>query len=518
MKSVKLNVLANYAGTAWSFGLGICFTGVYFQMLGASNYGLVGIAQTLQMFMQAGDIGLSASAGREMARATADPRQKPAVILRTLGLLNASMASLLAGLLWLASPWLVAHWINIGSMDSAIASKCLRWAVLMLAFQAVASFYSAALMGLQRQVLVSSLNVSFQTLRHFGTWALLASFGSTIGIYFAAQTIVTVLYAVVLCCTASSAVRAHEKIPWFDQAVLARCWSFGLASAGTTIVGLLTSQLDRLILAKYLGLADFGIYSLAANIAANVSRAIVPLTSALYPRFTQLVEAGDRLGLEHLYARACTYAGVITLPIALCFATMPTPILAIFTGSPDVASHAGWVLTLLASGAALSACSSMAYCVQQAHGNQLFAFKLNLACLLTYSPLLWFAISRWGALGAAAACLLLNTINFLIYPTYSALRYFPQGGFAVYGTGFVWPLTLACVPFIAAYLLPWQPAARTGYALYCATATALAYLSVFLGYYCFFPANPLAALMPPIFRQKGVAFSGGRQCKGNRCP
>lgn len=509
MNSVKVNTLANYAGTAWSFGLGICFTGVYFHMLGASNYGLVGIAQTLQMLMQAGDIGLSASAGREMARATADYRQKPLIILRTLGLLNASMAALVALLLWISTPWLVANWINVGSMDSAIVRSCLRWAVLMLAFQAVASFYSAALMGLQRQLLVNGLNGSFQTLRHFGTWAMLAILGPTIGIYFAVQTVVTALNAVVLCCTAGSIVRVHGETKWFDKAVLARCWSFGFASAGTTILGILVSQLDRLILAKYLSLGNFGIYSLAANIAAYVSRATSPLIGALYPRFTQLVEAGDRIGLDRLYSRSCAYTGLITLPVALCFAFMSTPILVIFTGSQDVAPHAGLLLTLLATGAALSPCSNMAYCVQQAHGNQLFALKVSLACLFTYSPLLYLAINRWGALGAAAAWLLLNTINFIIYPTYSTLRYFPNRGFAVYWTGLVLPLLCACVPFIAAYFIPWQPSSRTGYALYCATATAMAYVCIIVGYFCFFKANPLAGLMPATFTRKVLVCHGG---------
>jgi O-antigen/teichoic acid export membrane protein len=268
------------------------------------------------------------------------------------------------------------------------------------------------------------------------------------------------------------------------------------------------SQLDRLLLAKYLNLGDFGIYSLAANIAAYVSRAIAPLVGALYPRFTQLVEAGDQIGLEHLYSRACSYAGLVTLPVALCFATMPTPILAIFTGSQHAAQDASWILMLLASGAALTAYSNMAYSVQQAHGNQLFALKVNAAYLFTYSPLLWFAISRWGALGAAGAYFLLHTVNFIIHPTYSALRYFPKGGFAVYWTGFVWPLAFACVPFIATYFVPWHPFSRTGYALYCGTATAMAYLGIILGYCCFFPANPLVGMIPTAFRRRGVASRG----------
>jgi O-antigen/teichoic acid export membrane protein len=483
MTSSRVNALANYIGTGVSFGLNLIFAGVYFTILGASNYGLIAVAQSLQMLMQAGDIGLSASVNRELARPLSTLRQSHLLILRTLGLLNAAMAAVVASIVWIATPGLIRNWINVSEFDATAATSCLRVAVVMLFFQATASFYTSALMGLQRQILANKINTAFHILRHFGTWGMLVSVGPSVLVFFVTQACVTACCATSLFFAANMAANAPEEKAWFSRGVLSRCWGFGLASAGTNIIGMFVSQLDRLILAKYLTLSEYGLYSLAATIASYASRAVVPLQAALYPRFIHLVETRDRRRLELLYLRAQSFAGSLAMPAALCLIFYPGKVLGVFTGTHAIEHSALIVLAMLAAGSAMAVCSNMAYSLQQAHGNQLFAFKLSVLCLFLYSPALWLAAGRWGALGAAACGLALNTVNFILFPTYTTIKYMPAVGLAPYRLGFLYPLLLSSLAFIATHLLLPNRSPYIPDLVFCAIVTAAAYGMVSICYY-----------------------------------
>ena len=72
--SLRRNVLANYAGQAWTGVMGIAFIPIYIRILGIEAYGLIGIFAILQGAMALLDTGMTSTFNREMARYSAGVR------------------------------------------------------------------------------------------------------------------------------------------------------------------------------------------------------------------------------------------------------------------------------------------------------------------------------------------------------------------------------------------------------------------------------------------------------------
>jgi O-antigen/teichoic acid export membrane protein len=67
-------------------------------------------------------------------------------------------------------------------------------------------------------------------------------------------------------------------------------------AALTTIL----TQLDKVILSKMLTLESFGYYTLVFSLASILSQLVTPVSSALFPKFSQIVAGGERTELGSL--------------------------------------------------------------------------------------------------------------------------------------------------------------------------------------------------------------------------
>jgi len=126
---IKRNVVANFAGNAWSAMLGLAFTAFYFRVLGPENFGLVSVSLLLQTLAQVFDLGLSGTINRELARTSSSDSkaENPVVILNTLGVLNLSFALTCTLVFLLTAPWIATSWLNANELSSKTIQACLRW-------------------------------------------------------------------------------------------------------------------------------------------------------------------------------------------------------------------------------------------------------------------------------------------------------------------------------------------------------------------------------------------------------
>src|SRR5207244_2665624 len=149
------------------------------------------------------------------------------------------------------------------------------------------------------------------------------------------------------------------------------------------------------------------------------------------------------LELRLLYARGCSLVGLSVFPAAAVLVVLASPVLRFFTGSLNVPESARIILIVLSVGTAVGACNQLPYALQQAHGNQTFALRVNLLYLVLYSPLLCFLSMVYGGVGASVAVLILNLANFIFFPVYSARHYLDGGLARFYLNTFLFPITLA---------------------------------------------------------------------------
>jgi O-antigen/teichoic acid export membrane protein len=175
--------------------------------------------------------------------------------------------------------------------------------------------------------------------------------------------------------------------------------------------------MDKILLSRMLTLKSFGYYVLAATIANSLYLLVAPITTAYYPRFTELVETKNADGLRVAYHQAAQLVTVLMGGAAVILVLFADRILYVWSGDPVLTQQAAALLPLLAIGTFLNAVIWIPYQIQLAHGWTVLTVKINLVAVLVLIPAILWLVPSYGAIAAAWIWLTLNSgyLIFLIF-------------------------------------------------------------------------------------------------------
>jgi O-antigen/teichoic acid export membrane protein len=171
---------------------------------------------------------------------------------------------------------------------------------------------------------------------------------------------------------------------------------------------MLLTQLDKIILSKMLSLESFGYYMLAFNIANNLNNFVTPIYSALFPKFTQLVSAGDTSQLASLYHKGTRLLVTLMLPVVMTMVVFSNELLELWLNDPVVSQNTQPIFVLLLIGTAMNALMVLPYALQLAYGWTRFTIYKNLIASVFLVPLLLVLVDWHQGVGAAVVWLILN--------------------------------------------------------------------------------------------------------------
>ena len=158
----------------------------------------------------------------------------------------------------------------------------------------------------------------------------------TIQAYFSYQIIIS---AVETSCLAGAlwwSLPGRGTVAAFSVARLKPVWRFSGGMTGISVVVLLLTQTDKIILSKMLSLELFGYYVLAWTVTATLLRIIDPIDSAVYPTLTRLVAQKNEQGLRDLYHKSCQMQIVLLVPAALVLILFGDAALIVWSGDPGI--------------------------------------------------------------------------------------------------------------------------------------------------------------------------------------
>jgi O-antigen/teichoic acid export membrane protein len=384
---------------------------LYVSYLGIEAYGLIGVFTSLLALFALLDLGLSTTLNRELAKLSAEPgaADKARDLLRTLEALYWPIAGLIAIGVALAAPFIAGDWVRADRLSVGSVQTAVGLMGLTIGLQWPASLYSGGLMGLQRQVLLGGVNAGVATLRAVGAALVLAHYAATIEAFFCWQAAVSAVQTALTGAMLWRSLPRGAKPPHFSARILSEVWRLAAGMAAISALGVVLTQLDKVILVKLLPLAEFGYYSLAWTVATGLYFLIGPLYAALFPRFTQLVAQHDEAALRRVYHEGCQWMSVILLPVAVVIALFPAELLRLWTGDALLAEHSHVLLSLVIAGTALNGLMSLPTALQLAYGWTSLAVVTNLVAVAALVPLIFALTSRFGAVGGAAAWVLLNS-------------------------------------------------------------------------------------------------------------
>ena len=389
---------------------------LYIKFLGLEAWGLIGIFASLQAICALLDLGLSATLNREMARLSVrdEKGQEMRDLTRTLELIYWGIAAAIGISVFALAPLIAHHWVQASQLSPTTIQQAIGVMGLAICLQWPFGLYSGGLLGLQRQVLLSGINVGIATFRGVGAILILWTLSSTLQAFFLWQVAVNLLQTCLAGLFLWRSLPKTETGASFQSKLLRGTWRFTAGISGIAVTWVILTQLDKVILSRLLSLEMFGYYVLAGAVATSIYFVVLSVFSAIYPRFTQLVSLGDEEGLRELYHHSCQLMSVLILPVSIVIAFFSKEILFLWTGNLQIVEHTHLILSILAAGTALNGLMHLPYALQLAHGWTKLAFYTNVVAVLLLTPLIIHMTSRYGALGAASVWFMFNGSAFLV--------------------------------------------------------------------------------------------------------
>jgi O-antigen/teichoic acid export membrane protein len=391
------------------------FLPYYIKLIGFEAYGLVGIYTTLLALSNIFDLGLGSSMTREMARLSSqsNPPKDFRNLTRTLEAIYWATGILIAACIFFAAPFISEHWVNAKELPHATIKQGIFCIGIALGILWPSFLYTGGLMGLQKQVLLNTINVIVGTIRAIGMVLILTYVSSTIQTFFLWQIVINIIQTLLTAVFLWRSLPKSSVAARFDKTILSRLRGYAMGIAGITIIGMVCIQLDKIFLSRTLPLDIFGYYTFANTIAWALSHISVPIHSVFFPHFSQLISLNDNDRLKHIYHVSCQLMSALIIPTALFIIFFSSELILLWTQSVEIVQKTSFLVKLLMTGTMFNALSILPTALQYAYGWTRLSFYLNLLNLIVMVPLMYGGAHHFGAEGVAWLWIVMN-VSFLL--------------------------------------------------------------------------------------------------------
>jgi O-antigen/teichoic acid export membrane protein len=456
MSTYRLNLITNIFGATWSAVVQLLCFPVYIHILGIENYGLISFYVTLQVLLQALDLGLSPTMNRQLARYSVRRDGSGAAhdLVRTVEVGYWLLGVAIGVTLIVAAPLISTSWLKPAALSPGAVQRAVVYMGVLIILQWPVSLYYGGLLGLQRQAVLNIEKIVISTLGGIGSVVVLSRISPTLDAFFVWQIVVAALNVTLAATLLWRLLPAAGRAARFDIHAVRSVWRLAAGMNVIAVTGLVLTQTDKLVLSKILSLDNYGYYALSALLAGGLAFITGPIFNAAFPRLSALAATESQAALEDVYHASSQLLSVLLVPVATTLSLLAFEILVVWTRSASIAGHGAPILRVLAAGTALNGLLIMPYALQLAHGWTSLCVRVNLFLIVLLIPTTVFAALRFGGIGSAVVWLLLNCIYAVVSVPLTHRRLLP-------GHATRWAIADTGGPLVAGVL------AATGASLFC---------------------------------------------------
>ncbi|WP_446730900.1 lipopolysaccharide biosynthesis protein [Pseudomonas sp. SST3] len=415
------NTGLSYAGQAYALLIGILVLPFYLGHLGAEAYGLIGFFAVLQAWLQLLDAGLSPSLVRQIAHfrgrsAASVQHYEPGQLLRSFEIIFLPLASLTILSIHVSSGWIAHQWLQAQDLSTATIVHCISLMGLMVGLKLYATLYKSGLQGLELHAWLNGANIVIATLRYVGGLFLVARISQDPLDFFVFQTAIAVIETLVFAAKAYALMPNPKLLTGFDWTVVKPVLPFAAGISLTSVLWIVLTQLDKVLLSNVLLLKEYGYFSLVALISTGIMTLTNPLVQTLLPRMTMLVAEGRIADMQALYLNATRFVCSLLFPLSGVIAFHSAELVFAWTGDAEAARWSRLVLPWYVLGSAIMAVTAFQFYLQYAYGQLRLHVWFSLVSAALSIPLVVYAALEHGVYGAALSWFGLRMLTFLIWP------------------------------------------------------------------------------------------------------
>ena len=410
--SVKNNVISNYLGKGLIVILSIIFIPIYIKYLGMESYGLIGIYTILVSMMMLVDIGMGQTIVREVARYTSGSLSLHNILdtIKTFQYIYLIIGLIASLCIYTLSSTIALKWLNIETLNPHDVIVSIQIMAIMVFIYWVSILYRNSIIGLQYQVWLNISDVIFAIISKVGVILVLMYYSSSIIDFLLYQLLLSSLQLIVMKIKLNRILKDEGYTPVFSINVVYRLWKFTSGVALTTLFGTILSQADKIILASFLSLKSFGLYTIASVLGKSLGNIISPITLAIRPKLTILYEQNNEKELIEFYHKSAQLMSIMSIPIGLVLILFSKEILWVWTNDMTIVNDIWLIVSLLVCGTLLNGMMHVPYSLQLSSGWSSLSAKSNMVLFFMTTPILFLGIKTYGMLAAPIIWLFINLI------------------------------------------------------------------------------------------------------------
>ncbi len=407
------NTFFNFLGRFWSFAATILLTPFMLHYLSDSEFGVWAILSILLNVTGLLDLGLGSSFVKFIsAYYTCGDYQKINKVL-----FSGFIFYVLHGVLFLAVGLAIRPLAFSVLHLSAISGLSNTYVYVLIAC-AVGNFgmmFSSVFRGVQRMDKANAIDMALSIINIVGTVIVLPAHLGLQGLALNAIAN-SVMYVVISWYSVRRAIPAISLGFYFDGKLLKEMFTYGTQILVSRVGGLTCFQLDKLIAAKFLGVASVKFYEVSARMATLMRAVPLLMMSAIIPAASELGMRNEKTKILRTYAMTSKYVALITIGLVGFIVLEADSIFRLWLGDRfDVRSV--MILQILAIGYGANVLGGAASQIGAGVGRPEFDMQSTIL-LIVLSPILGVAlVQRFGAPGAAAgtaAALLISAVYLLV--------------------------------------------------------------------------------------------------------
>lgn len=490
------DVVITYAAQAWIAIMGVAFVPVYIRYLGIEAYGLIGLFATLQAILVILDLGMSPTIMREIARFTGGERDITAIrdLLRSVEIAAITIGLITMAGVWAAADWFAHSWIQSRTISEDTIAHALTIMGVVSALRFVEGIFRGAILGLQRQVIYNLIAAAMATLRGLGVIIVLATVSNTVNAFFAWQGVISLVTLLTLATVTYRVLPPGERAGRFSVSILKDIWRFAAGMLGISVLAMLLTQIDKILLSRLLSLTALAHYMLAALIALALETLVFPLIQAVAPRLSRLHAEGNEAEFTILYHLSAQIVSTTAGAAALVLIGFPNVVLLAWTQDTVLTAEVAPLLRLLALGYLLNILLWIPYQAQLAYRWTGLTLRMNMVAVILIVPALIWAVPRYGPVSAALAWVALNGSYIFLNISLMHRRILTKEKGRWYREDVAFPLAAAATALAILYIIvPSVGSSRLVQIAYLATAGVVAVSA--------------SALAAPILRNHGLRIT-----------
>jgi O-antigen/teichoic acid export membrane protein len=408
--SIARNTLLNIIGNLLPMIVAVITLPIYLRYIGAERYGLLSIIWGLLGYFGFLDFGFGRAVTQRMAKLSNPSNLELSNLLWT-ALISTFVLGLVGSVgLWLFADYILTHLVTMSESSRNEVSSAVTWLFLALPLLLPASVLQGAMQARYRFNELNVIQVLGSNLSQLVPLAVASS--GYVGLPFLvpavlASRLLTISLLFRQC-------RRHVPLfanPVFDYSHLKPLLNYGGWISVMSLLAPFLVTVDRLVIATLTGAKAVTYYTIPYDLVSRATVISSSLSSALFPRLAS-VEAGHA---RNMAFRATSVLVAIMTPLVIVGLLVVNPFLNFWVTQEFALASAG-VGELILIGVWMNALVIPHHARMLAVDNPKTIVIVYLYQIPVYFLLLWYGVTYWGVVGAAAAWsirVLLDTVILL---------------------------------------------------------------------------------------------------------